>query len=88
MEDPVNNNTLSASDMRPLLLIRGARLFFPLMSLVRFSNGNNPVSTINYSPPAPLLFPRGARLPTPPPLRTAGVLRGGGGGVEREGGRG
>ena len=37
--------------MRALLLIRGARLFFPPMSLVRFSNGNNPVSTINYSPP-------------------------------------
>lgn len=75
--------------MRALLLIRGARLFFPLMSLVRFSNGNNPVSTINYSPPPPLFFsPAGLVYPHPPPLRTAGVLRGGGGGVEREGGRG
>lgn len=54
--------------MRALLLIRGARLFFPLMSLVRFSNGNNPVSTINYSPPPPLFFsPAGLVYPHPPP---------------------
>ena len=55
--------------MRALLLIRGARLFFPLMSLVRFSNGNNPVSTINYSPPRPSSFPpRGSFTHTPPPF--------------------
>ena len=73
--------------MRALLLIRGARLFFPLMSLVRFSNGNNPVSTINYSPPpAPLLFPRGARLPTPPPpSNRRSIKRWGGRGGEGRG---
>ena len=54
--------------MRALLLIRGARLFFPLMSLFRFSNGNNPVSTINYSPPPPLFFsPAGLVYPPPHP---------------------
>ena len=69
--------------MRALLLIRGARLFFPLMSLVRFSNGNNPVSTINYSPPRPSSFPpRGSFTPTspfePPEKREVGGREGGG----------
>ena len=83
MEDPVKNNTLSASDMRPLLLIRGARLFFPLMSLVRFSNGNNPVSTINYSPPRPSSFPPRGSFTHTPPLNRRNIKRWGGGGVEK-----
>ena len=72
--------------MRALLLIRGARLFFPLMSLVRFSNDNNPVSTINYSPPRPSSFPpRGSFTHTPPPLNRRSIKRWGGRGGEGRG---
>ncbi len=55
----------------------------PLISLVRFSNDNNPVSTMNYF--LPLFFsPCGARLPTPPPFRVSRRRKEGEGG---EGGK-